>query len=143
EIPLKVVYEPHRVHVEVRDDNSLASVEPVLGLEPGDYFRRQEMSAYGDIWPVFFQKSNKRPGVELIKSKPATLVFPGLVHLIVEPPKEIRVFVHHIDVGPGIKVPEYLGRVFEGVDVTNFASRAHLSDGAFDRLSCPDMTSAR
>src|ERR1051325_9820931 len=64
-----VMTQPHRMRVEVCDDDSLPGCKPRFGFEPRDDFRREKMRADGDVGLFVAEQLHERSRVEFIESQ--------------------------------------------------------------------------
>jgi hypothetical protein len=134
--------EPHRVNVKVGNDDGLAAGDAFLGFQPGDYFSRKKVCTDDQIGMVVAQQFNEAARVELIESKPAALVFPGCIELVIKVARYFGHLVDEVDVSLGVKMTENFVREFERVKVANFSCGAGLVEGFFKRLGRANMARA-
>src|SRR4030095_10215823 len=114
---LVIVTKPHRMNIEVRDDNRWRAPDASLRLEPGNNLGWQEVRTNGNVRLVFLQEFDQWPRIESIERKSSPLVFPRLVQMIVQPAHGLRHPIHHIEISLRVEMPENFVCVIERVDM--------------------------
>src|SRR5690349_13280647 len=66
EVMLVMMDQPHRVHVEVSNDDHLTTRESLFGFQPRNDLSRKEMRANDQIGSILAQEFDERTRVELI-----------------------------------------------------------------------------
>jgi hypothetical protein len=85
--------QPHRVDVEVRDDDHLPAREPFLRFEPRNDLGGQKVRADYQVRLVLAKQFYERARVQFVERETASFVLPRLVELVVKPAGHFRHFV--------------------------------------------------
>src|SRR6187401_1199707 len=112
---LVIATKPHRMNIEVRDDNRLRASDAFLRLEPGNNLGWQKVRTNGNVRLVFLKELDQWPGIESIERKSSPLVFPRFVKMIVEPAHGLRHPIHHVEISLRVEMPENFVCVVERV----------------------------
>src|SRR6185369_16940611 len=75
-VTLVMMDQPHRMHVEVSDDDHLSTRQTLLRLQPRNDLSRQKVSTDDQIRLVLAQEFHKRTRVELVERKTPALILP-------------------------------------------------------------------
>src|SRR5215213_7247742 len=79
EVSLVVMDQPHRMHVEVSDDDHLSTRQTLLRFQPRNDLSRQKMSTDDKIRMILAQELDERTRVELVESQTPAFVFQLLI----------------------------------------------------------------